>query len=210
MLDNPNPSHLPQALEAARLALETEARAVATTWERNAQTMPLALEMLARAQGRIIISGLGKSGHIGAKMAATLCSFGAPAYFMNSAEALHGDYGMCTPQDVGIVISYSGRTAEVLAVTQWMKQFGMATISMTRSAETPIGQLADLNLCIEVEREADPLNLGPTASTAATLALGDALGAGLQVMREFTPEDFRLRHPGGSLGADLLATLTVK
>lgn len=195
----------PAALDAAQRALETESRAVEAMRSRNQDSLRAALELLAPHRGRIIISGLGKSGHIGAKMAATLCSFGAPSYFMNSSEALHGDFGMCTPDDIGIVISYSGKTKEVVAVARWMKNFGMPLIAMSRDASSPIGTLCDVHLDISVDREADPLNLGPTASTAATLALGDALGAGLQVLRGFTPEDFHLRHPGGSLG-ELLQT----
>lgn len=205
MLNSPDPALVPQAVDAARAALEIEAAAVARAWDNNREALDQALQLLASSRGRIVVSGLGKSGHIGAKMAATLCSFGAPTAFMNSSEALHGDFGVCEPDDVGIVISYSGRTAEVVAVTQWMKNFGMPVIAMTKAADSPVSSLADVHLSIAVEREADPLNLGPTASTAVTLALGDALGAGLQVLRQFTAEDFRLRHPGGSLGADLAA-----
>lgn len=201
-----NPALLPEAHAAACRALETETQAVNQAAVRNDEALRHALELLCHlGQGRIIVSGLGKSGHIGAKMAATFSSFGAPAYFMNSSEALHGDFGMCTPHDVGILISYSGRTAEVLAVARWMKDFGMKLIVMSREPTSPLGQLADVHLDIAVEREADPLNLGPTASTVATLALGDALGAGLQILNEFTPQDFHLRHPGGTLGS-LLST----
>lgn len=207
MLDTPNAELLPQAMAATRFALEAEARAIDALWPRDEHDIRTALTLIAASSGRLVVSGLGKSGHIGAKLAATMSSFGQPAYFMNSSEALHGDFGLCTPHDVGLVISYSGRTAEVVAVTRMMKALGMAVIAVSRSADSPIGQLADAHLSIEVDREADQLNLGPTASTAATLALGDALAAGLQVLRGFTPSDFKLRHPGGSLGAHLEGTL---
>lgn len=203
MLDSPDPRHLPAAAAASRLALEIEARSIDALWARNEEALTQALDLLAHCRGRVIVSGLGKSGHIASKIAATWCSFGTPTYFMNSSEALHGDYGMCRPEDLGVVISYSGRTAEVVAVAQWMKDFGMKVIALSRSAESPLGHLSDVHLSIEVEREADPLGLGPTASTATTLALGDALGAGLQVIGEFDADDFHLRHPGGTLGATL-------
>lgn len=203
MLDHPNPDHVPEALDAVRFALRTEANAVEALWKKNAESLEKVLNLLAHRQGRVVISGLGKSGLIGAKLAATWNSFGIPTLFLNSSEALHGDFGMCTPKDMGIVISYSGTTTEVVAVAQWMKTFGMPVVAMSHSAETPLGQLADIHLSIEVHREADPLNLGPTSSTTATLALGDALASGMQVLCEFTPEDFHLRHPGGALGSAL-------
>lgn len=208
MLPHPDTTLMPQALHATQRALDIEARAIDAVWELNANTIPQALELIASSQGHVVISGLGKSGHIGAKLAATWSSFGTPTVFMNSSEALHGDFGICNPEDVGVVISYSGRTAEVVAVAQMMKALGMAVIALSHDASSPIGQLSDVHLSIKVDHEADTLKLGPTASTAATLALGDALAAGLQVMNAFTPEDFRLRHPGGSLGKQLAAQLS--
>lgn len=183
--------------------MEIEAAALAALWSRAGDDIRAALELLQGCEGRAIISGLGKSGHIASKIAATWSSFGIPSYFLNSSEALHGDYGMCQPEDIGVVISYSGKTAEVVAVAQWMKNFGMKVIALSKSADSPIGQIADVHVPITVDTEADPLNLGPTASTITTLAIGDALGSGLQAMTGFTAEDFRLRHPGGSLGQQL-------
>ncbi len=195
-----DPERLDAALVQARDALTIETRAMDGLWDRNASALRRAVDTLGRIQGRVIVSGLGKSGHIGRKIAASLASMGVPSAFLHSTEALHGDFGICTPADGGLVISNSGTTTEVVQVARLMRHIGMPVVSMTRDAESPLATLAAANLDISVEREADPLDLAPTASTLVTLALGDALSVGLQGLMDFTASDFALRHPGGALG----------
>ncbi len=195
-----------RALGAALLAMDVEADAIARTRDEVRDSLPAAIELLSSATGRVLVSGLGKSGHIGAKMAATLASTGTPAQFVHSAEALHGDSGMATAGDVAILISYSGETTEVCHFARMLADQGVPVIAMTRRRESTLARLAEVWLSIEVEREADPLSLAPTASTASTLALGDALAAALMTISGFTTEEFHRRHPGGSLGAQLSTT----
>lgn len=192
-----------RALRSALDALSIEAAALLRTRDLVRDALPAAIELLAKAKGRVIVSGLGKSGHVGAKIAATLASTGTPAQFVHATEALHGDSGMAVPGDVAILISNSGRTTEVCHFARMLKDRGVPVIAMTGPADSPLAQSADVFLSIDVEREADPLNLAPTASTTSTLALGDALAAALMTLRGFRPEDFAVHHPGGSLG-DLL------
>ncbi len=193
------------ALDAADRAMAVEARAIARTRIAVRDALPHAIDLLRSARGRVIVSGLGKSGHIGAKMAATLASTGTPAFFVHSAEALHGDSGMATADDVAILISYSGETAEVCQFGRMLKDIGTRLIAMTGVPESSLAKLADVSLSIAVEHEADPLDLAPTASTASTLAVGDALAAALMTWSGFSPSDFARRHPGGSLGRQLLS-----
>lgn len=194
---------LQRGLAAAYAAMAIESAAIARTREAVRDALPHAIRLLSLTRGRVIVSGLGKSGHIGAKMAATLASTGTPAQFVHAAEALHGDSGMATPQDAAILISYSGETAEVCQFAAMLAAGRVPVIAMTGRPESTLARRSNVHLSIAVEREADPLNLAPTASTASTLALGDALAAALMEISGFGPEDFALRHPGGSLGAQL-------
>lgn len=204
-----DPARLDTAMVAARDAVDTETRAMDGLWARNETALRLAIRTLGGIRGRVIVSGLGKSGHIGAKISASMASMGFPSLFLHSAEALHGDFGMCTPDDGGLLISNSGTTAEVVQVARLMKHIGMPIFSMTRDDQSPLAQLCLANLDIGVPREADPLDLAPTASTLVTLALGDALSVGLQGLMDFNENDFALRHPGGALGQRLLGAEVV-
>ena len=195
---------LDQALAAADRAMAIESDAIAATRAAVKAELPTALRLLAGTRGWVVVSGLGKSGHIGSKIAATLASTGTPAFFLHSAEALHGDSGMATPDDVAILISYSGETAELCHVARMLAARGVPVIAMTGRPQSTLAGLARVHLSIHVESEADPLGLAPTASTASTLALGDALAAGLMTLSGFTAEQFATFHPGGSLGRQLL------
>lgn len=192
-----------QALSAALDALDVEAAAVRSARERVAAALPAALDLLSQATGRVIVSGIGKSGHIAAKIAATLASTGTPAQFVHATEALHGDSGMASPGDVAVLISNSGRTAEVCQFGRMLARRGIPVLAMTGVDDSPLALLATVHLSIAVDREADPLGLAPTASTTVTVAIGDALAAGLMARRGFTASDFAGFHPGGSLGEDL-------
>ena len=152
----------------------------------------------------LIVTGMGKSGHIGGKIAATLASTGSPAFFVHPGEASHGDLGMITPKDVVIALSNSGNTTELLTIVPIIKRFGVPMISMTGKTTSALATQADVNLDVSVAQEACPLGLAPTASTTAALVMGDALAVALLQARGFTPEDFALSHPGGSLGRRLL------
>ena len=163
-----------------------------------------ACEIILACTGRIIVTGMGKSGHIGNKIAATLASTGTPSFFVHPGEASHGDLGMITGADVVIAISNSGKTDEVLSILPVIKRKGAALISMTGAAGSPLAQQADVNLDVSVAEEACSLGLAPTASTTATLVMGDALAVALLEARGFTADDFALSHPGGSLGRRLL------
>lgn len=192
------------ALAAADRAMKIESDAIASVRAAVRANLPQAVDILRRVRGRVIVSGLGKSGHIGSKIAATFASTGTPAIFIHASEALHGDSGMATGQDVAILISYSGETAEVCQFGRMLRVLGVPVVAMTARSDSTLGAMAQVHLSIAVEREADPLNLSPTASTAATLALGDGLAAALMTWSAFGPDDFAARHPGGSLGRQLL------
>lgn len=163
-----------------------------------------ACEIMLACKGRVVVSGMGKSGHIGNKIAATLASTGTPAFFVHPGEASHGDLGMITPQDVVIAISNSGETGEILAIVPLIKRMHAPLISITNNGHSTLSQAADVSLEIGKSPEACPLGLAPTSSTTATLVLGDALAVALLEARGFTAEDFALSHPGGSLGRKLL------
>ncbi len=163
-----------------------------------------ACELLLACTGRIVVTGMGKSGHIGSKIAATLASTGSPAFFVHPGEASHGDLGMITPQDVVIAISNSGETAEVLTIVPLIKRMHARLVSITNNGQSTLAQAADVSLEIGKAEEACPLGLAPTSSTTATLVLGDALAVALLEARGFTAEDFAMSHPGGSLGRRLL------
>ena len=189
---------------SARRALDIEARAVSDQVNTLDAHFERACELLLHCQGRVIVTGMGKSGHIGNKIAATLASTGTPAFFVHPAEASHGDLGMITDADVVLALSNSGETAEVLTIIPVLKRKGVPLLSMTGRADSSLARLSDVHLHVAVSEEACPLNLAPTSSTTAALALGDALAVALLDARDFTAEDFALSHPGGSLGRRLL------
>lgn len=192
-------------LAAARATLRHEAASVAALSDRLGAGFLAVVDRILDCQGRVVITGLGKSGIIGRKIAATLASTGTPATFVHAAEALHGDSGMVTGADVVIAISASGETAEVCAFAQMLNVRGIPVVALVgRTASTLCAGAAHV-LDVSVPREADPLGLAPTASTTATLAMGDALAAALMVRRGFTARDFAVFHPGGSLGRQLAA-----
>ena len=166
-----------------------------------------ACELIMGCQGKVVVCGMGKSGHIGNKISATLASTGTPAFFMHPGEANHGDLGMLTKQDILLAISNSGETLELLALLPVVKRLGVAIIAMSNNPQSSLGKYADVNLCIKVEQEACSLGLAPTACTTATLVMGDALAIALLDARGFTQDDFALSHPGGMLGRKLLLKL---
>ena len=197
---------LDRAMLLARETLEIEADAIRAVLGRLASddSVGRAVGMLLGCSGRVVVSGIGKSGHIARKIAATLSSTGTPAMFVHPAEAAHGDLGMITAEDAFIAISYSGEAAELLSILPIVKRMGAPLIAMTGKPQSSLAQLADVHLNIAVEKEACPLNLAPTASTTVTLALGDALAVALLDARGFREEDFARSHPGGALGRRLL------
>jgi arabinose-5-phosphate isomerase len=184
--------------------IETEMAAVDALKSRINDSFNKACELLLACEGRIVVTGMGKSGHIGGKIAATLASTGSPAFFVHPGEASHGDLGMITPKDVVIALSNSGNTAELLTIVPIIKRFGVPLISMTGNSTSALATEADVNLDVSVAQEACPLGLAPTSSTTVALVMGDALAVALLQARGFTPEDFALSHPGGSLGRRLL------
>lgn len=184
--------------------LSIEARAVDALRARLDENFVAACELCLNTPGRIVVSGMGKSGHVSNKIAATLASTGTPSFFMHPAEASHGDLGMITPHDTLLAISYSGETAEVLTILPVVKRIGAKLLAITGNPQSTMAQAADVHLDISVAEEACPLNLAPTASTTATLAMGDALAVALLKSRGFTADDFARSHPSGSLGKRLL------
>ena len=193
------------AIELGREVLMREAQAVTDLVDRlDVEHFAKAVELLLNCRGRVVVSGVGKSGHIGRKLAATLASTGTPAFFVHAAEAAHGDLGMITKDDVVIGISYSGTTAELLTIVPVIKREGARLITMTGNPESALSKNADVNLNVHVQFEACPLNLAPTSSTTATLAMGDALAVACMHAKGFTQEDFARSHPGGALGRRLL------
>ncbi|APV49084.1 D-arabinose 5-phosphate isomerase [Betaproteobacteria bacterium GR16-43] len=191
-------------IELARSVLDIEAEAVARLKERIGEPFLQALRIILGTNGRVVVTGMGKSGHVAGKIAATLASTGTPAFFVHPAEASHGDLGMITHEDVVIAISYSGTSNEILAILPLLKRRGAKVIAMTGKPGSLLAREADVHLDVAVEREACPLELAPTASTTATLALGDALAMALLDARGFKTEDFAQHHPGGALGRKLL------
>ncbi len=193
-----------ELLALAANVLDIEARAVNALKARLDDSFVAACELCMATPGRVVVTGMGKSGHVSNKIAATLASTGTPAFFMHPAEASHGDLGMITSQDLLLAISYSGETAEVVTILPMVKRMGARLLSMTGNPKSTMAQAADVHLDISVEEEACPLKLAPTASTTATLAMGDALAVALLEKRGFTAEDFARSHPSGSLGKRLL------
>ena len=194
----------PRALELGREVLNIEAAAVQALAARLDENFLDALNVILRCEGRVIVSGMGKSGHIARKIAATLSSTGTPAYFVHPGEASHGDLGMITSEDVIIALSYSGESQELLTIVPVIKRQGAKLISMTGNPSSSLGKAADVHLDARVDKEACPMGLAPTASTTAALALGDALAVALLDAKGFGKEDFARSHPGGSLGRRLL------
>lgn len=190
--------------EVAAEVLETEAAAILGLLPQLDERFDRAVELLRGMTGRVVCTGMGKSGLILKKIAATLSSTGTPAFFLHPAEAVHGDLGVIVPGDVVLAASYSGTTEELLRLVETLKRLGVPLVVMTPSAASPLARIADLHLPVAIDREACPLNLAPTASTTATLALGDALAMALLEARGFTREDFALLHPAGRLGKRLL------
>ncbi|MDX1573182.1 MAG: KpsF/GutQ family sugar-phosphate isomerase [Methylophaga sp.] len=184
--------------------IDTEISAVQALRKRIDATFVKACEFLLACQGRIVVIGMGKSGHIGGKLAATLASTGSPAFFVHPGEASHGDLGMITGQDVVIALSNSGETSEILTILPLIKRLGIPLIALTGRPNSTLAQCASAHLDVSVEKEACPLGLAPTSSTTATLVMGDALAIALLEARGFTAEDFALSHPGGNLGRRLL------
>lgn len=184
--------------------IETELAAVNQLKSRVDDSFALACKLMLECQGRIVVTGMGKSGHIAGKIAATLASTGSPAFFVHPGEAGHGDLGMITSKDVVLALSNSGNTTEILTIVPIIKRLGVPLICMTGNPNSPLATEATINLDVGVEKEACPLGLAPTSSTTVALVMGDALAVALLEARGFTEEDFALSHPGGSLGRRLL------
>ncbi len=192
-------------IQRATECLECEAAAIEALIPRLDDSFLRAVEAIRDCKGKIVVTGVGKSGHIGSKIAATLASIGTPAFFLNPLDAYHGDLGMLSSDDLVLAISYSGATEELLRFLPLIQAKKIRIIAMSSSEESLLARCADIHLNIAVEHEADPLNLVPTASTTATLALGDALACALVEAKHFQPTDFAQLHPGGDLGRKLLA-----
>ncbi len=195
---------LSAVIQDARRVLRIESQAVADLIPRLGAEFEKAVKLIFHCKGRVVVTGLGKSGVIGQKIAATLSSTGTPAVFVHAAEALHGDLGMLTPPDVAIAISNSGETEELVRLLPHLKRLGVSLIAMTGKRQSALAANADVVLDVGVAEEACPLGLAPTASTTAVLALGDALAVSLMNVRGFKPEDFSQLHPGGELGKSLI------
>jgi arabinose-5-phosphate isomerase len=196
----------PTILQTARKVVLSEMKALQALFEVIDDRLEQAARLIQRAGGRVVVTGVGKSGHIGRKIAATLASTGTPAFFMHADEGVHGDLGMITADDVVLVLSYSGGTEETLKLVQPIYQIGAKLIAITGRPDSALGQWADVTLEIGVREEADPLDLAPTNSTTAMLVLGDALAIALSVDRQFSREDFGRHHPGSSLVRQLRQT----
>ena len=196
-----------RALKLARDVLTIEARAIEALLPRLSGVFVDAVSRIRDCRGRVVVSGIGKSGHVARKLAATLASTGTPAFFVHPAEANHGDLGMITPDDVVIMLSNSGETDELVTLAPHVRRQGATIISMTGNEQSSLAQTADLHLDAAVDTEACPLGLAPTASTTAMVALGDALALALLDARGFSADDFARSHPGGALGRRLLTTV---
>lgn len=197
----------PSILDQAKQVLADEAAAIQALIPRIDGHFSAAVNMMLECPGRVVVTGMGKSGLIGKKIAATLASTGTPSFFLHPAEGIHGDLGMVTSSDIVLAISNSGETNEIVAIIPALKRIGSSIIAMCGRENSTLVQNADVFLDIGVEKEACPLGLAPTSSTTATLAMGDALAVALLSARKFKPEDFALFHPGGSLGRKLLLTV---
>lgn len=192
------------AIKIAKEVFEIESKTILDLCDNLDEDFNKAVELILSSKGRCVVSGMGKSGHIGAKIAATLASTGTPSFFMHPGEALHGDLGMLTSEDVLLAISNSGETEEVLKLIPVIKKRKIPLIVMAGNQNSTLAKQADIFINIAVKKEACPLQLAPTSSTTATLAMGDAIAVALMKARKFRPDDFALFHPGGSLGRKLL------
>ncbi|EPV8106006.1 KpsF/GutQ family sugar-phosphate isomerase [Campylobacter lari] len=193
-----------EAIKIAKEVFEIESKTILDLCDNLDEDFNKAIELILSIKGRCVVSGMGKSGHIGAKIAATLASTGTPSFFMHPGEALHGDLGMLTSEDVLLAISNSGETEEVLKLIPVIKKRKIPLIVMAGNQNSTLAKQADIFINIAVKKEACPLQLAPTSSTTATLAMGDAIAVALMRARNFRPDDFALFHPGGSLGRKLL------
>ena len=191
-------------LDAARKVLEIEADAIRRQIDNLGETFADAVRAIESSSGRLCVTGIGKSGLVGQKIASTLASMGTPAYFLHAAEASHGDLGMLMPGDVVLALSYSGETSEVVRLLEFARQRSIRTIAMTGTEGSSVARAAEITISVAIAREACPWNLAPTASTAAMLAMGDALAISISRRQGFKPEDFAALHPAGSLGRRFL------
>ena len=194
----------PAYIQLGLAVLKTEADAISALVERLDENFTRACELILDCKGRVVVTGMGKSGHIGNKIAATLASTGTPAFFMHSGEASHGDLGMITADDLVIALSNSGETSEITLLLPLLKRLGIPLLALTGKPGSTLARSADIHLDVSVSKEACPLGLAPTSSTTAMLAMGDALAVAVLEVRGFTEEDFALSHPGGNLGRRLL------
>jgi arabinose-5-phosphate isomerase len=192
-----------EILKEGRRILKEEARALQKLAELLDENFERAVQIIYRTKGRVILTGVGKSGLICKKIAATLSSTGTPAFFLHPTDAAHGDLGMVRGEDTVIAVSNSGETAELLSIVPIIKSFGIPVIAITSNPKSTLSRISDVTINLHVEREACPLNLAPTTSTTLTLALGDAIAGALMKLKGFTPEDFKRYHPGGKLGIRL-------
>ncbi len=207
-MSSPEPSFsdgdIERLLGVARAVIDIEARAVARLGERIDAAFGRAVTLMLGCKGRIVVLGMGKSGHVGGKIAATLASTGSPAFFVHPGEASHGDMGMITPDDVVVALSNSGETKELVILIPLIRRLGVPLIAMTGNAQSSLAKQATVHIDVGVAEEACPLGLAPTSSTTAALAMGDALAIAMLEARGFTEEDFARSHPGGALGRRLL------
>lgn len=194
-------------LDIAKKVLKIEADAVSALTEKLNSDFEKAVDIIFNSKGRVVVTGMGKSGLVGKKIAATLASTGTPAFFLHPAEASHGDLGMVTADDVIVAISNSGETEELVGLIPFLKRFNVSLISMTGNPDSTLSKAADVTLDVAVKEEACPMGVVPTASTTATMAMGDALAVSLLIKRGFKEEDFAFFHPGGSLGRKLFITV---
>ena len=192
-----------QDIKIAKRTIEQEIEALQALEKSLNGSLTQALDIMQKTKGRVIVTGMGKSGHIGRKISATLASTGTPSFFLHPSEGSHGDLGMVTPSDVVIAISNSGESKELSDILVYCRRFSVPVIAITKNPESSLGKNSDLILKLPDNREACPLGLAPTSSTTATLVLGDILASDLMVRKGFTEEDFKLRHPGGKLGSIL-------
>lgn len=200
----PTETKIDQFCQVGKDVIHSEIQAIQALIPRIGEDFSKACQLMLACEGRIVVLGMGKSGHIGRKIAATLASTGAPSFFVHPGEASHGDMGMITHRDVALAISNSGETPELLKIVPLIKRFGVPLVAMTGNGQSTLGRAADIHLDISVKEEACSLGLAPTSSTTATLVMGDAIAIALVEARGFTSEDFAKFHPGGSLGRRLL------
>lgn len=197
-------NHLKEALSVLDIELSAIQELITDLEKNQYKSFDEAIKLLLECKGRIVVTGIGKSGHIGSKVAATFASTGSPAFFVHPAELTHGDFGMLKQSDIMIALSFSGETEEIKKILIPIKRLGVKLISITGNENSTLATSSNIHLSVKVKKEACPLNLAPTASTTATLALGDAIAIALMQAKGFTAEDFAKSHPGGSLGKKLI------